>query len=378
VAVIFAVTVLFFVYYGVSYSAQDNVIADLVNTGNDCMAAENYTDAITKYVEALEYEPENEDLKKAIAHAYVCIAGTLGDTQAGIDAYQNALVFNQRNTNAYWGMAGIYENMADEDNLLLVLQTGYANTEDVDMKIKADNIEIERARIKAEQEAIAAEEAERRALEESHNDLLSALLPLFEAEKTDLDAIKELIRTEDYITMVDEIIGQNNSFYYGERDSNGQRLGRGIAVYADGYFYYGDFIADQRSGEGIYIRAVYSDSSSLGSYVYEGGWLDDKPNGSGKTTSNFYKDKISSAEFLKQEITGSYKNGLESGKMVLNGTTKGGGTVKYTYTATDGVAAKSSDENSGVKGQYIIATSSDGKSNLTSDGSKRGVEGFLE
>ncbi|MBQ7482311.1 MAG: hypothetical protein IJT80_10600, partial [Lachnospiraceae bacterium] len=64
------------------------------------------------------------------------------------------------------------------------------------------------------------------------------------------------------------------------------------------------------------------------------------------------------------------------GQMTLEGTPKGGGTVKYSYTAENGVAKKISDEDSGVKGQYIIAKSGDGKSNLTSDGSLRGVEGY--
>ena len=41
-------------------------------------------------------------------------------------------------------------------------------------------------------------------------------------------------------------------------------------------------------------------------------------------------------------------------------------------------ASKASNDDSGVKGQYIIAKASDGKSNLTSDGSARGVEGFIE
>ena len=80
----------------------------------------------------------------------------------------------------------------------------------------------------------------------------------------------------------------------------------------------------------------------------------------------------------KQVISGSYKDGLENGTMTLSGTLKAGGSVKYTYKAANGVAEKSSNEDSGVKGQYIIAKSSDESSNLTSDGSKRGVEGFVE
>lgn len=377
IILIFGITVLFFVYYGVSYSSVDNTVADLVNTGNDYMSAESYQLAIDQYVQALEYEPENNDLKTAIAHAYVCLANTLSDDGQVIEAYQNALTYNSMNTNAYWGMSEVYENRGDEDSLLMTLQTGYQNTGDENMLIKANNIEIERARIKAEEEAAAAEEAERIALEESHNDLLSELLSMFAVDKPDMDGIKEKIRTDEYINMVDEVIGNNKSFYYGDRDADGRRNGKGVAVYSDGYYYYGDYADDVRSGNGIYIRAVYAESSSIGSYIFEGSWANDKPNGNGTATSSFYKDKISSAEFAKQIITGNYTDGLEDGKMSLSGTTKGGASVKYSYTSKNGVASKSSNEDSGIKGQYIIATSSDGKSNLTSDGSNRGVEGFI-
>lgn len=377
VVVLLSVSGIFITYYLTVMRSDDNAIAVLINDGNEAMELSMYQEAIDKYNEAMEYEPESKELKEAIAHAYVMLAGTLGNGPEAISAYQNALTYNPLNTNAYWGMAGIYENNSDEDNLLLTLQTGYVNTNDTDMKIKADNIEIERARIKAEEEAAAQEEAERIALEESHNDKLSRLLELFKAEKVDMDKIKEMLRSEEFIEMVDEVIG-DNSFYYGDRDENNKRSGKGIAVYADGYFYYGDYSDDVRNGNGIYIRAVYAESSSIGSYIFEGEFKNDKPNGKGTATSNFYKDKIGEAGLSKQVITGEYVDGYENGTMNLTGVAKSGASVKYTYKVENGVAVKSSNEDSQIKGQYIIAQSSDGKSNLTSDGSKRGVEGFLE
>lgn len=378
IAIIISVIAVYMTYYYVVMNSDDNAFANLINAGNDSMGSNDYLNAIDNYNKALDYEPENKEIKDAIAHAYIMYAGTLGNGPEAIEAYSNALIYNITNTNAYWGITGIYEDNGDEDNVLATLQNGYINTGDENMKIKADNILIERERIRAEEEALAAEEAERLALEESHNDLLSKLIVLFETENPNYDDIKEMLRTDEFIQMVDEVIGKNNSFYYGARNDAGQREGKGIAVYADGYFYYGDYSADQRSGHGVYMRAVYSDSSSIGSYIFEGEWADDMPNGNGTATSNFYKDRISSAGLAKQVITGTYVNGLENGTMNLTGTTKAGGTAKYTYTVEDGVAKKSSNEDSGVKGQYIIAKSSDEKSNLTSDGSKRGVEGFVE
>ena len=192
-----------------------------------------------------------------------------------------------------------------------------------------------------------------------------------------MDAVKELIRTDEYIALSDEIVNAEDSFYYGEKDAEGKRHGKGVAVYLNGYYYFGEYDNDVRSGEGKYIRAVYSESSALGSFIYEGSWLEDKPNGEGVCISNFFKDKIGSEGLSKQVVVGTYADGLENGAMSLSGTTKSGGTATYTYKAENGVAKKSSDEDSGTKGLYIIAKSGDGKSNLTSDGSLRGVEGFL-
>lgn len=378
VIVLLFISAVFITYYVTIMRSQDNAMAIIVEEGNTAMEGGDYQTAIEKYNEALDFEPESKELKNAIAYAYYLLAETLGNGPEAIAAYQNALVYNSTYKDAYWGIVSIHEANEDEDNVLLTLQTGYVNTGDDNMKIKADNIELERARIKAEEEAIAREEAERAALEEAHNEVLSKLLELFKAEEVDYDAIKEMIRTDEFIALSDEVIGYDDSFYLGEKDENGKRSGKGLAVYFDGYYYYGDYSDDLRNGEGIYIRAVYSDSSSIGSYIFEGHFENDLPNGSGTATSNYYKERITSAGLTKQVISGEFVNGLENGKMTLTGTKKAGGTVKYEYNVEDGVAVKSSDEDSGISGQYIISKSKDGKSNLTSDGTKRGVEGFVE
>lgn len=375
VALLF-VSALFVTYYVTVMHSQDNAMAIIVESGNEAFASGDYLLAIEKYNDALEYDPENTDLKKAIVHAYITQADNL-DGDDAIAAYREALVYDSANLAAHWGIINIFENRDDEDGLLQVLQDGYLATNDENMKNKSDNILNERERIRLEEEERAREEAERLAIEEAHNDVLSKLLPLFEEEKVDYDAIKEMLRTDEFIAIVDEVIG-DNSFYYGDRDDSGRRNGKGVAVYEDGYFYYGDYVDDNRSGHGVYVRAVYSESSSIGSYIFEGTFENDKPNGEGVATSNYFKDKIGSSGLSKQVISGEFVDGLENGTMELTGTTKAGGTVKYTYKSENGIAVKSSNDDSGIKGQYIIAKSKDGKSNLTSDGSKRGVEGFVK
>ncbi len=362
------------VYYGVSYFSQANRLADLIRTGNEYMDQGDYQTAVRYFDDALNYEPESTEIRNAMAYAYIKIAESSSETADAVEAYQQSLLYNKENKTPYWGIANIYEELGDETNMMTALQTGYDNTGDEAMMQKIAAVEEIKARQQAEEEEAAREEEERAALEESHNDTLKKMLDCFEAG--DLDDVKELMRTEEFTDLADEVVG-DNSFYYGTKTADGVREGKGIAIYSDGYYYYGDFASNVRSGQGILMRAVYAESSAIGSFVYDGKWSDDKPNGEGTCTSNYYKDKIGASGLSKQVIKGTYSNGLENGSMTLEGISKAGGGVKYTYTSENGVAKKISDEDSGVKGQYIIAKSSDGKSNLTSDGSLRGVEGFL-
>ncbi len=363
------------VYYGVSYFSEANKLADILKTGSKYMDAGDYETAIKYYDDALNYEPESEEIKNAISYAYIKLAENTSSQAESVELYQKSLLYNKNNKTPYWGVANIYEQLADEENMMIALQTGYDITGDETMRQKLEAVEAEKARKRAEEEAAAAEEAERVAIEEEHSESLKALYDCFASQ--DLDAVKEMMRTEEYTDLADEVVG-DNYFYYGTKTDDGRREGKGIAVYKDGYYYYGDFSNDQRSGMGILMRAVYSESSALGSFVYNGEWSNDKPNGSGMCTSNYYKDKIGASALSKQIVTGTYSDGLENGSMTLQGNPKSGGNVAYSYTSEMGVAKKISDEDSGVKGQYIIAKSSDGRSNLTSDGSLRGVEGFIE
>lgn len=376
IGLVLTVAIMFIVYYSVSYYSEANKMAEELNVANSYMDQEDYISAIAAYNAALEYDPENQAIRDTICQAYLSLGKLYGSSDEAIDAYQNALLYDIGNKTAYWEVANIFEERGEEVNMMSALTTGYENTGDESMKQKVDAINEEKARIQAEEEARQMEEEERAAIEEARAAILSKVFNAFEAG--DIDDVKELLRTQDIKDFADEIVSEDISYYYGSKDADGKRSGKGIAMYINGYFYYGNFENDQRSGEGTWMRAVYSDSSAIGSFIFKGTWADDKPNGAGEATSNFYKDKISANEMVKQVIKGEYKDGLENGSMNLSGATKGGASVNYTYKSEDGVAVQSSKDDSGIKGQYIIAKSSDGKSNLTSDGSKRGVEGFVE
>ena len=375
VGVVLVATLLFGAYYYASYKSVANEVADQINKGNAYMEADCYQEAIECYEKALEYEQDNDRIRSAIVKAYMSMADSYGESDDALLCYQNALAVNPNNKTAYWSIANIYENRGDEDKMLEVLHQGFDDTGDETMNAKVFVVEEERARLQAEEEARIAEEEAKRAEEEARKEKLDPLKELFEAK--DYDGLKEKLREEDYIAFADEVIG-DNSYYSGDYDEDGNREGTGVAVYENGYFYYGEYHDGMREGHGVLFKAAYPEGSSMGSFLYDGQWDDDKPNGTGTAKSNYFKDRISASDFATKEISGNYTNGLENGEMTLIGVKRSGEKVTFKYKTTDGVAAKSSNESSGVKGQYIIAQTEDKKESLTSDGSKRGVEGFVD
>ena len=230
--IVIVIAIIMGVYYGVSYFSEANKLADLLKTGSSYMDSGDYETAIKYYDDALNYEPESEEIRNAISYAYIKIAENTATSAEAVEAYQKSLMYNRTNKTPYWGVANIYEQLGDTDNMMISLQTGYENTGDETMKLKIDAVEAEKARIQAEEEAAAAEEAERVALEEAHSDTLQKLYECFAGE--DLDAVKDMMRTEEFSDLADEVIG-SNSFYYGTKTPEGSREGKGIAVYENGY-----------------------------------------------------------------------------------------------------------------------------------------------
>lgn len=375
VGVVLVATLLFGSFYYASYKSVANEVADLINKGNAYMEAELYPEAIECYERALEHEEGDERIRSAIVKAYMSMAAGYGESDEAILCYQNAISINPDNKTAYWSIANIYESRGEEDTMLEVLHKGFDDTGDESMNAKVFAIEEERARLQAEEEARLAEEEARRAEEEARAAKLDPLKEMFEAK--DYDALKDKLREDEYVAFAEEVIG-DNSYYSGDYDIDGRREGYGVAVYENGYFYYGEFHEDVRSGHGVLMRASYPDSSSIGSFIFDGEWSEDMPNGEGVAKSNYFKDRISASDFATKEISGNYTNGLEDGTMVLTGVKRSGEKRTFKYNAKDGIAEKSSNESSGVKGQYIIAQTDDKSESLTSDGSKRGVEGFVE
>lgn len=100
--------------------------------------------------------------------------------------------------------------------------------------------------------------------------LLEELYSYFSAN--DIESAKNLMRQADYRTL-SESVDRLPIVYEGDPST-------AVAVYANDYYYYGDWQNDQRSGHGLWICAV-SDSEDFNYVMYDGYWSDDYPNGEG-------------------------------------------------------------------------------------------------
>ena len=126
---------------------------------------------------------------------------------------------------------------------------------------------------------------------------LLLLMSLAGQEK--IEEVQALMQDEAMAAKL-QSLSDEDSLYMGELDENGQRSGKGVALYSGGYVYAGNYAAGVRSGQGTWYYPV-------GRAYFTGMWENDAPNGYGEIIWSF------------QIIRGQYKDGLENGQMSISG-----------------------------------------------------------
>ena len=53
----------------------------------------SHISAISSYEASLEYDPENQQIRDTIAHAYIMLAKQYGESDEAIEAYQNSMLY---------------------------------------------------------------------------------------------------------------------------------------------------------------------------------------------------------------------------------------------------------------------------------------------
>lgn len=169
--------------------------------------------------------------------------------------------------------------------------------------------------------------------------ILKEALPYFESN--DQNAIWDLAHLKRYVKLSKELENTNSFYYQGDVDSEGKPDGKGLAIYAQNSYYYGEWSHGVRSGEGTWFRFYIQQknkTNAMGKYTahsYSGGWADNLPNGQGAEHYEVDISKLPAHDRILQNVVGNFTDGLYDGELYAN-------TVDYTGNVEEwrGVADK--------------------------------------
>lgn len=140
-------------------------------------------------------------------------------------------------------------------------------------------------------------------------------------EDNNQKALDDLANLERFMAMSWSLRGTDDCYYYGDKDANGQPNGRGIAVYRDNQYYYGDWKNGYRSGNGTWIHYhihLVENTKDLYTYhQYTGGWEKDLPSGKGSEHYDYNTDLLKVGIGYNTNLVGSYQEGLVHGEFFI-------------------------------------------------------------
>ena len=140
-------------------------------------------------------------------------------------------------------------------------------------------------------------------------------------EQNNQKALDDLANLDHYIAMSWQLKGSKEFYYYGGVNGNGQPEGKGIAVYADNQYYYGDWKDGVRSVNGTWIHYhMHATENTQDLYTYHqytGGWLNDLPEGEGSEHYDYNKSLLLNGVGYDANLIGSYEKGLIHGDFYI-------------------------------------------------------------
>lgn len=171
--------------------------------------------------------------------------------------------------------------------------------------------------------------------------ILNEALPYFADNKQ--DAIWDLAHLKRYVKLSGELTGSGKYYYQGEVDSDGRPHGKGLAIYEQNSYYYGDWSHGVRSGSGNWFRFYIGQrnkTNAMGKYMahsYSGKWANDLPNGDGAEHYEVDISKLENHTRILQNVVGNFTNGLYDGEMYANTVDYIGNVEEWSGVADNGV-----------------------------------------
>lgn len=176
-------------------------------------------------------------------------------------------------------------------------------------------------------------------------------------EDNNQKALDDLANLDRFIAMSWTLSGTDDCYYYGDTDSQGHPEGKGIAVYADNQYYYGDWKNGVRSGNGTWIHYhIHQEENTTDLYTYHqytGGWADDLPQGKGSEHYDYNLELLKKGIGYDTNLIGSYSKGLVDGEFYLTNIYSDGSMKEWNAKAEHGSWIYQS-ENKDKKGNRTV------------------------
>lgn len=144
-------------------------------------------------------------------------------------------------------------------------------------------------------------------------------------DQNNWDAVTELAHLDRFLAMSYALRNTKEFSYYGDVNADGQPNGKGVAVYADNQYYFGEWVNGVRQGNGTWIHYhihLKKDNDDMYTYhQFVGEFKNDLPNGNGQDHYEYNHDMLKDSTWYITNYMGTYKDGLIDGEIYCTATT---------------------------------------------------------
>lgn len=204
-------------------------------------------------------------------------------------------------------------------------------------------------------------------------------------EAGNMAAVEDLAYLPRYRAASGKLSGTTKYYYYGDTDSNNRPNGKGLAMYTDNQYYYGEWKNGVRSGNGMWIKFYVYDKNAKAKdslylqHSYSGTWDNDLPNGDGAEHYDFIDENLDEDISYNRNFIGNFKNGLYDGEIYITNYHKDGNVKEWSGTAVNGVWQPMGEKDN--QGKYPIIVELTNPDNYqwmkATENKNNGVDGII-
>ncbi len=368
---------------------------EMLSSLNEDFLAENMDYAVELYLSAEEvYGDDLDKIAQVLEEGYTV---TGEDARIKDKLVENYIEIGKKETQdgAYEDALTVYDRLLELDNTNPDTISGLCEclNKYIDILMAAGRYDEIRAladkyrdvAVNVDFDGILAQIAELERIEAENRAFMQKVYELMAAQDYE-EGMRELYASEETAAFIERLENENYIYF---PDNNASHTGVGAGVYKFGeggyYFYYGDYVNNERKGSGTEFL-----NSGDGYYLFTGAWDNDAPNGEGTETIVGGMSSNGNGWRFDVVASGMLIDGLWDGQVnVILTESQTGEEFDLSFSAVKGIPAEDKTEDflSAVRwaerpeeGRYVYAFDYHPSTNIywTSDANERtlvGIEG---